>query len=121
MPKTAGELARSRIDAERTLTARCDIVRPAGGLTDDGYPATGETFVARDVPCRLGRGMMPPWERVVGGQLRATETYALFLPADTALGSPDVIAIGTRRFEVVGQTGAATEDVLKTVDVAELS
>lgn len=119
MPKTAGELARSRRDIGRALTETCTLKRPAATLTDDGYPSDSETTVAEDVPCRLSGTGMNPWEQQIGGQVQAVGTYTLMLPYGTDIRGTDIVELGSRRFEVLGRTAPATDDVVLRVHVTE--
>lgn len=77
------------------------------------------------VPCRLQQvDTTEPDQRGVGVETR----WRIFLPAGTALTAADEIAVGTRRFQVIGTPdrvyGAATEHHVEALllyvgDVAE--
>lgn len=121
MPKTAGELARSRTDAARFMTATCDIKRPSTTLSDDGYPSDSETTVASGVSCRIVAKAMNPWESQSGGQVRAVSGYTIMLPYNTDIDPEDVIVSGVRRFEVVGRTEQQTDEVMLLVDAVEIT
>lgn len=120
MSLPTGELAMLRRDAEELLIEQCTIKRPGSDLSDSGYPEDTETTVAADVPCRIVRRGMDPFESATTGQIRSVMTFTVLLHHDQDVRPEDIIESGNRRLHVAGGTADTTEEIVKQVLVNDI-
>lgn len=96
---TSNELARMRATADKALPDSCTIRRAT--LTSDGMGGQTQTWAnTATVACRLMPRNTQPAEMAVAGRLTNANGWIITLPYATDVTEKDVIAIGSRSFEV---------------------
>lgn len=107
MPRTTGEINRSRQFAERQLVETCSVIRPSDTLSDSGYPTDSDTTVLSNVPCLIQRATSDPFEASISGQVQAVSEFVGLFPYDFEARATDVIERGDDRFSINGPDTAS--------------
>lgn len=96
---TSNELARMRATADKALPDSCTIRRATS--VSDGMGGQPQTWAdVATVACRLSARNTQPAEGDVAGRLTNANDWIITLPYATDVTEKDVIAIGSRSFEV---------------------